>query len=314
MDDFWSVETLRELYTPKFIVLYVFLLSAVMIHFRGRVRHRFTRQLTDHSTFLAPLNMLLYGLSSVPNKPIFDPREFKDLDQIRDNWEVFREEALKLYEIGHIKASQNYDDLGFNSFFKRGWKRFYLKWYDDYLPSAREMCPKSVELLEKIPSVHAAMFALLPPGGKLVAHRDPFAGSLRYHLGLKTPNSDACRIYIDGEPYAWHDGEDIVFDETYIHRALNEADTDRIILFADIERPMRGPVARAINRFFRYFFVRASATKNTETDKVGVLNKLFKYVYAYRRASKAFKRWNRNLYYAFKYVVFATVLFFVFIY
>jgi hypothetical protein len=31
--------------------------------------------------------------------------------------------------------------------------------------------------------------ALLPPGGDL-AHRDPFAGSLRYHLGLSTPNSE----------------------------------------------------------------------------------------------------------------------------
>ena len=43
------------------------------------------------------------------------------------------------------------------------------------------------------------MFAVLPPGGKLGAHRDPFAGSLRYHLGLVTPNSDKCRILVDGQ-------------------------------------------------------------------------------------------------------------------
>ncbi len=314
MENFWSVETLHELYTPKFIVLYVFVLSAVFIHYRGKVRHRFARQLTDHSTFLAPINFMMYALSSVPNRPILDSKSFKDLQQIRDNWEMLRDEAMKLYEIGHIKASQNYDDLGFNSFFKRGWKRFYLKWYGDYLPSAREMCPKSVALLESIPSVHGAMFALLPPGGALVAHRDPYAGSLRYHLGLMTPNSPDCRIYIDGEPYYWRDGEDIVFDETYIHRAINESDKDRIILFADIERPMHGPVARAINGFFRMIFVRATATKNEDGDRVGFLNKLFKYVYAIRRFGKAFKKWNRKLYYAFKYVVFGTILFFIFIY
>ena len=28
------------------------------------------------------------------------------------------------------------------------------------------------------------MFASLPPGGRLVQHRDPYAGSLRYHMGL----------------------------------------------------------------------------------------------------------------------------------
>ncbi|MEZ5667708.1 MAG: aspartyl/asparaginyl beta-hydroxylase domain-containing protein [Alphaproteobacteria bacterium] len=314
MDDFWSFETLRELYSAKFIVLYVFILSAIVIHYRGKVRHRFTRQLTDHSTFLAPINLLMYGLSSVPNRPILDSSKFDDLQPIRDNWEMLRDEALKLYDVGHIKASAQHDDLAFNSFFKRGWKRFYLKWYGDYLPSARELCPKSVALLESIPSVHAAMFALLPPGGALVAHRDPFAGSLRYHLGLKTPNSDSCRIYIDGEPYSWRDGEDIVFDETYIHRALNESDQDRIILFADIERPMRGPVAKAINRFFRFFFVRATQTRNAEGDRVGVFNKIFKYVYAVRRWSKSFKRWNRGLYYAYKYVVFGALIFFVFIY
>ena len=53
---------------------------------------------------------------------------------------------------------------------------------------------------ESIPSVHAALFALLPGKSKLGEHRDPFAGSLRYHLGLKTPNSDLCRIYVDGTP------------------------------------------------------------------------------------------------------------------
>ncbi|MFY1080171.1 aspartyl/asparaginyl beta-hydroxylase domain-containing protein, partial [Escherichia coli] len=74
------------------------------------------------------------------------------------------------------------DDAGFNSFFKYGWKRFYLKWYEANYPSAETLCPRTVALLRELPSVKAAMFAELPPGGKLNPHRDPFAGSLRYHL------------------------------------------------------------------------------------------------------------------------------------
>ena len=51
------------------------------------------------------------------------------------------------------------------------------------------------------------MFANLPPGGKLVQHRDPYAGSLRYHLGLVVPKSPGeCRIFIDGQSYSWRDG------------------------------------------------------------------------------------------------------------
>ena len=97
----------------------------------------------------------------------------------------------------HPRSRQVPNDLGFNSFFKSGWKRFYLKWYDDFLPSARSIyARRRLHCLERIPSVHAAMFAILPPGARLPSHRDPFAGSLRYHLGLSTPNSELCRISV----------------------------------------------------------------------------------------------------------------------
>src|SRR4029079_11579573 len=104
------------------------------------------------------------------------------------------------------------------------------------------------QLLASIPSVNAAMFALLPPGARLVAHRDPFAGSVRYHLGLSTPNSEQCRIIVDGQLYYWKDGEPVVFDETYIHRAENQTDVQRLILFCDVERPLTHALARARKR------------------------------------------------------------------
>ena len=59
---------------PKFIVLYVFVASALFVHLRGRVRHKLTKQLADHSTIMAPYNALMYLFSAVPAKPILDPR------------------------------------------------------------------------------------------------------------------------------------------------------------------------------------------------------------------------------------------------
>ena len=116
---------------------------------------------------------------------------------LREHWREIRAEAMRLFEAGHIRASERHDDLGFNTFFRKGWKRFYLKWYGEPLPSAKALCPRTVELVESIPSVHGAMFALIGPQSKVGEHRDPFAGSLRYHLGLITPNRDECRIFID---------------------------------------------------------------------------------------------------------------------
>ena len=155
-----------------------------------------------------------------------DVAAFRDLKPLQDNWQMIRDEALQLFDEGHIRAASTYNDLGFNSFFRRGWKRFYLKWYDVPQQSALALCPRTVALLESIPSINGAMFAMLPAGGDLGRHRDPYAGSLRYHLGLVTPNSDACRIVVDGQSYSWRDGEAVMFDETFIHWAENRSDVD----------------------------------------------------------------------------------------
>src|SRR5437763_13255709 len=102
------------------------------------------------------------------------------------------------------------------------------------------------------------MFALHPQDSKPGAHRDPFAGSLRYHLGLVTPNSDSCRIVVDGEPYFWRDGEPVMFDETFIHTAENRSDVTRIILFCDVERPLRNRVIAWLNHAVELTLIRAS--------------------------------------------------------
>jgi len=298
---------------PKFIVVYVFVAAALFVHFRGRVRHTLVKQLTDHSTIMAPYNALMYLFSAVPPRPILDPRSIPELDVLRANWRTIREEALALMDQGSIRAATGHNDLGFNSFFKNGWKRFYVKWYGAAMPSALAACPRTVALVDSLPNVNAAMFALLPPGGKLNRHRDPFAGSLRYHLGLVTPNSDRCRIYVDGQPYAWRDGEDLLFDETFIHSAENATDVTRIILFCDVERPLRTGVMRGFNRLVSRHVMRAASTQNLETEPVGLLNR----IYAMFGHSSDFltrlKRRNRTAFRAVKYALIAALAYWIFV-
>jgi beta-hydroxylase len=303
---------LATLLAPKFIVLYLFIASAVYVHYRGRVRHSALRQITDHSTLMAPYNALMYLFSAVPNKPYVDVAEFPELAPLQDNWKTIRDEALSLFGEGHIRAAATYNDLGFNSFFKTGWKRFYVKWYDEPLPSARGLCPNTVALVQSIPTINAAMFALLPPGSKLGAHRDPFAGSLRYHLGLVTPNADTCRIVVDGEPYSWRDGEPVMFDETFIHTAENRSDVTRIILFCDVERPLNNPVIRAINHFVKMTLIRASQTENAPGDRVGVLNHVFNAAYRVRLIGKAIKKKSRVAHYTLKWLILGGLLYLIF--
>ena len=303
---------LLEALSVKFILLYILIISTVIVHYRGKVRYKFFRQLTDHSTFMAPINIPMYAFSRVENKPYVSVANFPKLGMLKSNWETIRDEALELEREELIKGSDKYNDMGFNSFFRRGWKRFYLKWYDDFHPSAKKYCPKTVSILKDIPQVKAAMFAVLPAGSELLQHRDPYAGSLRYHLGLITPNSDLCHIVVDGQSYAWKDGDDVMFDETYIHYAENKTDVDRIILFCDVQRPVSTMFARGWNKFFGWFIMAAGASPNVGGDKTGNINKAFKYVYSIRLLGKRIKAYNRNLYYGVKYALMLLIVYLIF--
>jgi beta-hydroxylase len=264
--------------------------SVLYVHLRGRVRLRLGRQLFDHSGIFAPYNVLMYAFSAVPSTAILERTAFAHLDPLRDGWRTIRDEAAHLFDEGYIRAAEKHNDASFGSFFKEGWKRFYLTWYGEPLPSAQALCPRTVALVQAIPNVKAAMFALLPPGSKLNPHRDPFAGSLRYHLGLITPNCDDCLIFVDGQPYSWRDGEDIVFDETFVHWAENNTAQTRVILFCDVERPLRTPIMRAINRFVSRVLGGATAAQNVATERVGAVNRLYGFAHAVGERKKAFKR------------------------
>ncbi len=293
-----------------FAVLALFIVCAVYVQCRGKVRHpRWSRRLTDHSNFLGPLNCLFYLFSKVDKQPYIDLAQFPELKVLQDNWQVIRDEALALKADSAIKASDALDDAGFNSFFKTGWKRYYLRWYGGFLGSAQRSCPKTVELLSGIDSVKGAMFASLPPDASLVRHRDPYAGSLRYHLGLVTPNDERCFISVDGERYAWRDGEAVMFDETYIHHAENNTDSDRIILFLDIRRPVSLPALDWLNSAFSNLVMAASATKNEEGDKVGAINRAFAHLYKIRILGKKIKAFNRTGYYALQYGLYGLLVY-----
>jgi len=280
----------------KWILLTIYLIAICHVHLRGRVRLPLGRQIFDHSSLVAPLNLFMHLFSGVPGTPYLSSSRFSELRTLEDHWETIREEAVGLLALQKIRAAEKNDDAGFNSFFKSGWKRFYLKWYEASHPSAERFCPRTVELLRGLPSVKAAMFAELPPGAMLNKHRDPFAGSLRYHLGLVTPNNDGCFIEVDGQRYSWRDGESVVFDETFIHWARNETESNRIILFCDIERPMRYRWAQAVNRWLGRTLMTAASSPNETGDETGGINRLFRFVWHAGQYRRRFKAWNRTVY------------------
>ncbi|KPQ02281.1 MAG: beta-hydroxylase LpxO [Idiomarinaceae bacterium HL-53] len=276
--------------------------------FRGTYRHpSFNEYVRKCWPIFAPLNCLLYmSTERRGKKPILDLNDFPELGIVRQNWEMIRDEALALQannEFENTKSETNsgYYDVGFRTFFKYGWSKFYLKWYGYTHDSAKRTCPNTVALISKLPQVKGAMFTLLPPGSKLTPHSDPFACSLRYHLGLKTPNDDNCWINVDNQQYSWRDGEALLFDETYVHHVSNNTDKHRLILMLDVERPM-GWIGKLVNFFYRSL-MRMTIVPNDETDKRGLANTVFASVAPLLAKSKQLKQTNKPLYKTLKFVV-----------
>jgi beta-hydroxylase len=261
---------------------------------RGRVRFRTLREyLRKGWPIMALPNCLLYACTPrEARRPVLPLDRFPGLEALCSEWPVMREEALALlhaqvFEATRDASSPAWFDLGFRTFQRRGWSKFYLHWYGVTQPSALLLCPRTVELLCSQPALRGALFAVLPAGARLTRHMDPLASSLRLHLGLSTPNDARCCIEVDGEVRVWRDGEAFIFDETYLHEACNNTEQPRIILMCDIQRPLN-PLGRLLNAPL-LGLLSLTIVPNLPGDHRGLVNRLFTLVAPLLRWPRRFK-------------------------
>jgi ornithine lipid ester-linked acyl 2-hydroxylase len=185
-------------------------------------------------------------------------RIYPALARLEQNFELIQKECLELMaqheKIPHIKqAGGRYTTRGIHEI---EWKTFMLK-SGRFLEANCRRAPETTRLLRQVPGVTTAFFSILGPHQHIRAHWGYYKGFLRYHLGLVVPDdnrdercwlrvNDDRRAYdkrirrvIEQTPkYYWHEGEGIVFDDTYLHDASNESDAPRAVLFLDLRRPL----------------------------------------------------------------------------
>lgn len=281
--------------------------------FRGQERFvSFNEYLRKGWPVFTPLNCLLYLATEKRASPaIMDLSQFPELNELQENWTTIRDEGLKLLEQDYFNKINNpstaaHYDVGFRTFYKYGWRKFYLKWYGYNHHSAMKHCPETVKILSRVPSINGAMFSILPPNSQLTRHLDPVACSLRYHLGLKTPNADQCFINVDGQHYSWRDGDALLFDETFIHYARNDTDSHRLILMCDVDRPMNG-LGRAFNGLYKRF-MSGTIVPNTDEDKSGWISATFRRISPIMTAGQGLKKTNRRLYKCLKHTINASLV------
>jgi len=200
------------------------------------------------------------GKGRFRRQPAFETdylRDYPALRQIEENYEVIREECDGLMEareklvpmasLGSYTAGETHTAQWTTLMFKSG----------EFIEDNCKLAPRTADILRKVPGVYTAFFSVIEPHQHIPAHYGYFKGFLRYHLGVKVPrnNEDECcwirvnaspadnaaddKTLIDkGERYYWHDGEGVMFDDTFMHEAANESDEVRVVLFLDVARRM----------------------------------------------------------------------------
>jgi len=305
----------------KWLILFIWLGSILFIYLRGVVRPPLKRQLLHQSSLLAPLNALLILISKVPTTPYVPVSRIPALKLLEENWQTIRDEAPKLKEATAPTSaapaqatdpSDSIDSTDSSTSFEPDRQFFYLKGQASQRPAAESpLYPKTVALLAQIPDIKAAMFAELPARASLNPSRGTFANSLHYHLGLSTSNDEGCYIDVDGLRYVWHDGEGVLFDQTYLHEAHNNTDSTRLILFCDVQRPLQWRAVERFNQWVSRLLKSAASLASAKAKQTGFTTGVTQWRHRLDQKRQAFKATNQPLYKAIEVglVVLAILLF-----
>lgn len=175
----------------------------------------------------------------------FDPALFLWAQTLEANWRAIRQELdAILKEREALPSFQQVSSRQGRISPDDKWKVFFFYGYGYKAEKNCNRCPRTTELIEAVPGMQTAFFSILAPGKHIPAHRGPYPGVLRYHLGLKVPTRrEHCRIRVEEEYAHWEEGRSLLFDDTYEHEVWNDTDEERVVLFLDVLRPLPLPVA-----------------------------------------------------------------------
>lgn len=177
------------------------------------------------------------------DRPVFSNEHFPWVDEVEAGWQGVREELDHVMqyrdkmpsfqdimkEVGAIQS----DDQ---------WKTFFLMGVGMDCEENASRCPKTMELLRKVPNVSTAFFSILSPGKHIPSHRGAWTGVLRLHLGMIVPEPrEKVWIRVANQNCHWEEGKCLIFDDTWNHEVWNNTDGYRVVLFVDFERPLRWP-------------------------------------------------------------------------
>ena len=185
---------------------------------------------------------LIAGSSLVANAPVLDVRDFAWTALLRDHWQDILAEARAVALVGNASPSLATISPDHRAIAEVGkWRSYFLWGYGYRIDDNLSRCPRTRDVLARVPGLATAFFSILAPGTHIPAHRGVSKGLITCHLGLIVPRSGDVRMRVGDRIVRWSEGETLVFDDTYDHEVWNDTDGTRVVLLIQFERPLRRP-------------------------------------------------------------------------
>jgi ornithine lipid ester-linked acyl 2-hydroxylase len=183
---------------------------------------------------------------------VFDSKNFVWTKTFRDNQKTILAEYENYTKTYMIPKYKDINVETSSCDINGGWKTLFLKIYG-VSTTITKMFPVTTKLIEECPCT-LAFFSVFEPNTKLVRHRGVYKGVIRYHLPLIIPDEwDKCFINVNGRVLNWRIGEDLMFDDMFLHHAENNTNQKRVILFLDIKRDFKNPLLNLLNTILLKF-------------------------------------------------------------
>lgn len=177
---------------------------------------------------------------------VFNTNDFEWTKNFRDNWKTIRNEYQKYTNNHIVPYYKNINKFTARCDINNGWKSLFLRVFGVDTDIAKKF-PKTMKLINSCPCT-LAFFSVFEPGTKLRPHYGVYKGVIRYHLPIIVPNEwNKCFINVNGEVLHWKEGEDLMFDDMFLHHAENNTNQQRVVLFLDIKRDFKNFFINMLN-------------------------------------------------------------------
>jgi ornithine lipid ester-linked acyl 2-hydroxylase len=184
-------------------------------------------------------------------------KDYPELARLEAHHRTIRRECERMMAIeDRMPTMQDLADYTNSAIHAARWKTFMFK-SGRFIEANCAQAPRTAALLRRVPGLYTAFFSVLGARQHIPPHWGYWKGFLRYHLGVIIPNDNAngeCWIRVNcdeaakkdhdksgieqGVKYHWREGEGVLFDDTFLHEARNDADEPRVVLFLDVRRKM----------------------------------------------------------------------------